>query len=275
MAVRTRDVLFGLLGEVRVHPVAQRVRAVVGTTTVVDSRDVLLVWEPRRVVGSYAVPVADVAGTLRPTPPVEVDEHPLFLGEGLRVLDPSHPFTLHTTPGRTLTVETVVGDLEGAAFAADDPDLDGYVVLDWGAFTLWYEEDERVMGHPHDPFDRIDCLRSARHVVLELEGTVLADSRRSVMLLETPLPVRYYLPREDVRLDLLRRSDLRTVCAYKGEAAYWDAQVGDHVLEAVAWTYEAPLHDAVPVAGLVAFLTERLDLTLDGQRLERPLTPWS
>jgi uncharacterized protein (DUF427 family) len=174
-----------------------------------------------------------------------------------------------------LTLRTSAGDLPGAAFAPDDPDLAGHVVLDWDAFPQWYEEDEPVVAHPHDPFDRIDCLRSSRHVVVAAEGVVLAESRRATLLFETPLPTRFYLPREDVRLDLLEPSDRRTSCAYKGHASYWSARVGDRTVPDIAWTYDDPLHDALLVRGMVAFFTERLDLELDGAAVERPVTPWS
>ena len=270
------ELVYGAMPELRIHPVRQRVRATVDGVTVVDSNRAVLVWEPRRVVPSYAVPAADVAGELVAFEGTPGQERPVRLGKGgPPVLDPSTPFTVHSCEGRSLSIRAGGATLEGAAFAPDDPDLDGHVVLDWDAFTGWLEEDQPVMGHPHDPFDRIDCLRSSRHVRLEADGVVLADSRRPTMLLETPLPVRYYLPRKDVALDLLEPSELRTVCAYKGIARYWDARVGDRVVRAVAWSYEEPLHDAAPVRDLVAFFTERIDLVLDGERVERPVTPWS
>jgi uncharacterized protein (DUF427 family) len=131
------------------------------------------------------------------------------------------------------------------------------------------------MGHPHDPFDRIDCLPSSRRIQLAADGRVLPETDRATLLFETPLPVRYYIPRDDVDMDLLQPSALRTVCAYKGIASYWSAQVDDRVLSNVAWTYVKSLHDAVPVRGLIAFFTEHLDLTLDGVHAERPLSPWS
>jgi uncharacterized protein (DUF427 family) len=276
MAVRMAELVHGAIFELRTHPVRQRVRAKLDGATVVDSNRAVLVWEPRRVVASYAVPASDVAGDLVAFGGPPGRERPVQLGEGAPpVLDPRTPFTVHSCPGRSLSIRTGTAMLEGAAFSPDDPSLDGHVVLDWDAFTGWLEEDQPVMGHPHDPFDRIDCLRSSRHVRIEVDDVVVADSRRPTMLLETPLPVRYYLPREDVAFDLLRPSEVRTVCAYKGIARYWDAQVGDRVVEAVAWSYEQPLHDAVPVRDLVAFFTERLDLVVDGERVERPVTPWS
>jgi len=277
MAVGMRDLVFGALPELRIHPVEKWVRASVRDRVVVSSRSPVLVWEPRRVVASYAVPRADIAAELvSDVDPTVGQEHAVPLGSGgRRVLDPRTPFTAHSCPGTSLTVRTAEGDLPGAAFAPDDEDLAGYVVLDWSAFSQWWEEDEPVMGHPRDPFDRIDCLRSSRHVQLGADGVVLADSHRPTLLLETPLPVRYYVPRDDVRFEHLEPSELRTVCAYKGVARYWDARLEDRVVRGVAWSYEDPLHDAVPVRDLVAFFTERLDLVLDGVAVERPVTPWS
>jgi uncharacterized protein (DUF427 family) len=122
------------------------------------------------------------------------------------------------------------------------------VVLHWEPFD-WFEESEPVMGHPHDPFKRIDILGSDRHVCVEIEGVTVAESSRPMMLIETALPVRWYLPREDVRMDLLTASEKRTVCAYKGIAAYLNSD-GAHD---VAWFYSEPLHDALPVKDLVCF----------------------
>jgi len=276
VAVRLRDLWAGALPETRVHPSPKWIRATMRDRVVVDTKAALLVWEPRRVVPSYAVPVDDIAAELVPYDGPGVEEHPVALGlVDQPVLDPSTSFLAHSTPGRSLTVRLPGDELAGAAFAADDPDLAGYAVLDWGAFTEWLEEEEVVEGHPRDPFDRIDCLRSSRRVVISLDGVTLADSNRPTLLFETPLPTRYYLPREDVVMELLRPSDRRSVCAYKGRAHYWSAEVGGRLVPDVAWSYADPRHDALPVRDMVAFFTERLDLTLDGVALERPLTPWS
>ena len=92
------------------------------------------------------------------------EERPVRMGKGgPPVLDPGTPFSVHSCPGRALTIRSGAATLPGAAFAPDDPDLEGSVILEWDAFTRWLEEDQPVMGHPHDPFDRIDCLRSSRH----------------------------------------------------------------------------------------------------------------
>lgn len=275
MATAMRHVLWGLMGELRFHPVRKWVRAKTADQLVVDSHDVMLVWEPRRVVGSYAVPAADIRGLLVPHRPDQADERPVHLEDGRPVLDPSTPFAAHSTPGATFTIRTETGDLPGAGFVPEDPDLHGYVILDWAAFTQWFEEDEEVLAHPHDPFDRIDCLRSSRHIQIRHQGTTLADTTRATLLFETPLPTRYYLPADDIAMDLLQPSPSHTLCAYKGRARYWSATVGEEMLPDIAWSYPEPLHDAEPVSDLIAFFTERLDLIVDGEPQPRPRTPWS
>lgn len=275
MAIAMSQLIWSAIGDLRVHPVRKWVRARVGDETVVDSRNVLLVWEPRRVVGSYAVPAEDIHGELVRHRAGDADEHPVHVGDGPPVLDPTTPFAVHSTPGTPLTIRTPSGDLTGAAFVPDDPDLHGHVILDWSAFTQWLEEEQPVVAHPHDPFDRIDCLHSSRHIQILHKGTTLADTIRPVLLFETPLPTRYYLPRDDVAMDLLEPTDTHTQCAYKGRASYWSARIGDAVLPDIAWSYPDPLHDATPVRGLISFFTERLDLVVDGEPQPRPRTPWS
>ena len=152
-----------------------------------------------------------------------------------------------------------------------DRALDGYLIVDFDGFDAWFEEDEPNVGHPKDPFHRIDILHSSREVRIELDGEVLADSTSVYFLFEAPLPVRYYFPATDVRTDLLTPSTTTTYCAYKGKASHW-SRVGE---ADIAWTYEAPLRDAEEVRGRIAFYNERLDVIVDGKAVDRPLTPWS
>jgi uncharacterized protein (DUF427 family) len=93
-------------------------------------------------------------------------------------------------------------------------------------------------------------------------------------LFETGLPTRWYLPRDDVLVDL-EPSELRTQCAYKGVGSYFSARVDDDLLENLAWTYREPRHDATAVRDLVCFFNEAVDLDLDDERQERPQTPWA
>jgi uncharacterized protein (DUF427 family) len=145
------------------------------------------------------------------------------------------------------------------------------VILDHHGFDAWYEEDEPVVGHPRDPFHRVDMRRSSRHVRVELDGEPLAESSRATLLFETSLPTRFYLPREDVLIDL-HPSGKRTYCPYKGQASYWSLDVPGRTHQDVAWSYEDPLQDAAPITGLVAFFDERVDVVLDGERRPRPRT---
>ena len=278
MSVRVRDLLMHELEELRYEPIDKRIRAELGGTTVVDSTRALLVWEPKRVVPVYAVPEADVAGELVPAEsgnggPAPEGAAPMGAPPelaGRPVYDPSIPFAVHTTDGEAVRLVTA-GGAQAGAFRAADPALAGQVLLDFGDFDAWYEEDEPNVGHPRDPFHRIDIVRSSRHVRVERDGEVLAESARPLLLFEPPLPVRFYLPPEDVRMDQLQPSPTRSTCAYKGHASYYALPGGDDV----AWFYPEPLREAAEVTGHVAFFNERVDVVVDGEPLERPVTPWS
>ena len=262
MSIQIRGMLGSGVSQLRYEPTAKRIRAVLGGGTVVDTTRAVLVWEPRRVVPSYAVPVEDFRGDLVPAGSAEAgaaDEMGVRVPDlsARPVLDPSVPFAAHSTEGDVVDVRAGGQTRPGAAFRPSDAELAGYVVLDFGAFDAWYEEDERNVAHPRDPFHRVDVLASSRQVSLELGGQVLAHSSRPVLLFETMLPTRYYLPREDVRAELIPSSK-RTYCAYKGQASYWSVPADGDLLADIAWTYEDPLHDALDVRGLIAFFTERV-----------------
>ena len=279
MSSQVRELMASGFGQLRHEPTAKRIQAVLGGETVVDSTRAVLVWEPRRIVPSYAVPAEDVRGKLVPSgsgADEAGDDVGVSLGDltALRVLDPRVPFTVHSTEGEMVDLHAAGQVRPGAGFRPADPDLAGLVILDFGAFDAWYEEDEQNVAHPRDPFHRIDVLPSSRQVRLELDGQVLAVSSRPVLLFETMLPTRYYLPRADVTAELVA-SSTRTWCAYKGQASYFSASVGGRLVPDIAWTYEDPRHDAARVRDLIAFFDERIDVTLDGQRRARPVTPWS
>jgi uncharacterized protein (DUF427 family) len=277
MSVRVRDVLMEQLGALRHEPTEKRIRAELDGVTVVDSTRALLVWEPRRIVPTYAAPVDDVAGELVAVPPTEIGTPDGVVAMGAPhlgdrpVYDPSIPFSLHTTAGERLLLRVSGSDRTPEAFRAADPDLDGYVLLDFDGFDAWYEEDERNLAHPRDPFHRVDIVHSSRTVRVELDGQVLAESTSAHLLFEPPLPTRYYFPLADVHTDLLEPSDLVTRCAYKGEASYFSA-AGEPDL---AWGYRDPLRDSAEITGRVAYFNERVDIHVDGELQERPVTPWS
>jgi uncharacterized protein (DUF427 family) len=270
MSVRVRELLMGELGSLRYEPTQKRIRAELGGRTVIDSTRAMLVWEPKRIVPSYAVPAEDVDAEVVAAGDVAAAPSDVSIPElaGRRVLGPSVPFVVRTTAGEAVVIR---GAAEAEAFRPSDPALAGYLIVDFNGFDAWYEEDERNLAHPRDPFHRIDIVRSTRHVRVELDGQMLAESNRPHLLFEPPIPVRYYLPPEDVRTDLLRPSDKVTFCAYKGQASYRSlAEEPD-----IAWTYEEPLREAAEVRDRLAFFNERVDIVVDGEALERPVTPWS
>ena len=275
MAVRLSGLMWSVLGELRYEPVPRRIRAMRDGQLVLETLGAAVVWEPQRVVPTYAVPVTDLVVEVEPAPArtEPVTATPVALGS-VTLYDPSAPFAFHTTPGTELTV--LVGDqrLVGAAFAPDDPALAEYEIVDFDAFD-WLEEDEPLIAHPRDPFDRIDVRASNRRVRFEHDGQLVAESDRTLMLFEGfALPPRYYLPQEDIAVEL-RPSDRRSVCAYKGRASYWSAVVGDEVLTDLVWGYPDPLPDMRLITGRVSLFNERLDVFLDDVLQPKPVTPWS
>ena len=245
MSTRVSDSLMGAFGELRHEPTEKRVRAQVRGHDVIDTTRAVLVWKPGHMVPRYAVPIDELRAELASS-----------AGDDGEILD------------------VLVGDtrLEAAALRLDDPDLRDHVILEHAPFDAWYEEEEPIVGHPRDPFHRIDIRQSSRSIRVELDGTLLAESRAPTLLFETHLPLRFYLPRSDLVLEP-RPSATRTVCAYKGEASHlsFDLRGGDDV----AWTYDEPIADAAQIKGLVAFYDEQVDVVLDGERRARPRTQWS
>ena len=113
---------------------------------------------------------------------------------------------------------------------------------------------------------QITITPSSKHLEVRLGGETLAVSDRPVLLDETGLPTRYYLPPEDVRTELLRSTSHATTCPFKGEASYWSVAVGDRVHDDIVWSYQTPIPQAAGIAGLLCFYAERVELTVDGER---------
>jgi uncharacterized protein (DUF427 family) len=245
-------------GRIRIETSAKRVRAYVDGIAVADSRRPLLVWETP-YYPAYYFPVEDVRTEL-------------LVETGTTTHSPSRGDARHFT--------VKVGETERVDAAwryVDSPieELRDAVRFDWEAMDGWFEEDEEVYVHPRNPYSRVDILATSRHVRVELDGVVLADSTHAHVLFETGLPPRWYLPKVDVRMDLLVPTSTVTHCPYKGQAEYWSAQVGDRVVDDVAWSYRTPLPESQKIAGMVAFFNERVDLVIDDERLARPKTPFS
>jgi uncharacterized protein (DUF427 family) len=274
MSVRVLDTL---LPQLRHEPARKRVRATLAGEVVLDSTEAVLVWEPQRVLPAYAVPREHIRGELLPAGDAGPPAGPLGfqLPDGRTVLDPSVPFAVHTAEGEPLSLHAGGQTREGAAFRPADPDFHGLVLLDFAGFDAWHEEDEPVVGHPRDLLHRIDILPSSRTVRIERDGILLAESARARLLFEHPiLPVRAYLPPDDIRVPL-QPSPTRTRCPYKGEATYWTLDVGGRTIPDLAWSYETPREEAAQIAGLVCFFNERVDISLDDNLAPRPRTAWS
>ncbi len=239
----------------QVEPVPRRIRGVLNGEVVIDTIRALYVWEWSNYPQFY-IPVEDVSDG------VLVDE------ERIR--------QSRTGPVRMHGLQ--VGDVrrDGVArVVTDSPTegLKGTVRFDWAGLDSWFEEDEQVFVHPRNPYVRVDAVRSTRPVRVELDGIVLAESSSPVMVFETGLPTRYYIARTEVNFEHLISTESVTECPYKGTTSgYWSIRIGDTVHADLAWTYNFPTRQLTPIAGMLAFYNEKVDIVLDGILLERPKT---
>jgi uncharacterized protein (DUF427 family) len=242
---------------VRIEQGAKRVRAYLGGQVVVDSTRPHFVWEnPHYPV--YYFPLDDVRAELVPD------------GPGRR--SPSRG------DSTAYTVKVDGKEAPGAALRFEESpveELRGLVRFEWDALDSWFEEDEEVFVHPRSPYTRVDILPSSRHIRVEVAGVTVAESSNARLLFETGLPVRYYLPKPDVRMDLLEPTETVTGCPYKGEANYWSIRAGGEVHPDLAWGYRSPLPESERVAGMVCFYNEKVDIYVDGVLQERPKSPFS
>lgn len=241
----------------RIEPAPRRVRGYLGHELVFDTTAARYVWEVP-YYPHYYVPLADVRAEL-----LRDENRPQRAQFG--------PSRLHALVGAGQTRASAA-----RVFDADsDSPLAATVRFDWDPLC-WFEENERIYGHPRNPYTRVDALRSHRQVRVELDGIVLADTRSPVLLFETGLPTRYYIDLTDVAFEYLEPSSTQSLCPYKGTTSqYWSVRVGDAVQPDLAWTYHYPLPAVAPIAGLVAFYNEKLDITVDAVAKSRPQTQFS
>ena len=242
------------------EPSPRRVRAFLDGTAVADSTRALLLLETGHLP-VYYFPPQDVRTDL---------------------LEPTDRSTYCPHKGHASYWSVSVGDrvATNAVWSYQDPlpgrdDIKGYLAVYWHRMDAWFEEDDEVFAHPRDPYHRVDVLSSSRHVRVVVAGETVAETRRPWLLFETGLPTRYYLPKADVRMDLLDPTDRETQCPYKGRARYWSARVGDTVEDDIAWSYPFPIPECPKIENLVAFYNERADIWVDGELQPKPETPWS
>jgi uncharacterized protein (DUF427 family) len=266
MTQNVEDIHMGVITRPRadkvvfVEPTVKRVRAMLGGETVVDSRRTLLLFEKGHLP-VYYFPLEDVR-------------------EDLLEATAKHTTCPRKGEASYFTIRAGGRVAENAVWRypepiEDCPDISGHVAFYWNAMDSWWEEDDQVFKHARDPYHRVDVLRSSRHVRVEIDGELVAESRRPLLLFETGLPTRYYLPRADVRMELFQPSDKHTRCPYKGVAGYFSVDAGGRPHRDIAWTYETPIPECPKIEQAVAFFNEHVDLVVDGELLERPKTQWS
>lgn len=243
----------------RVEPTPRWIRVRAGATEIADSRRALLLaWYGPGRLPTYCLPADDVRTDLlrphaAPLPDGFLVDHDVDSG-GVILPRAAQRFRHPPAP------------LEA---------LHDHWTFSWDGGLSWFEEALQVHVHARDPSKRVDVLPSERHVQVEIDGEVVADSVRPHALFETTLPTRWYLPLADVRRELLVPSETVTRCPYKGTATYWSVRIGETLHRDVAWTYDDSVPECPRIPGLVAFFNERVDLVVDGVNEQRPRTPWS
>jgi uncharacterized protein (DUF427 family) len=243
-----------------VEPTPKRIRAQVAGETIADSRKALILSESG-LQPVYYFPREDVRREL---------------------FEPTERHTKCPIKGEASYYSIRVGDREvrNGAWYYPDPIEGAEPIADmiafyWDRIDRWLEEDEEIHVHPRDPYHRIDVLDSSRHVRISLDGELLAESTRPTALFESNLPPRWYLPRDDVVAEL-EPTDTVTRCGYKGQASYYAVRLGSgETVRDLVWTYEDPLEESVRIKDLLCFFNERVDIELDGEPEERPVSAWS
>ncbi len=238
----------------------RRMRARLGGETVVDSREAKLLHEAAHLPVLY-FPEAEVRTDL---------------------LEPTEHSTRCPWKGEASYWSVRVGDrlAENAVWGYPEPleeapPLAGYLAFYWHPMDEWLEEDEPAIGHVRDPYHRVDVLDTSRHVRVSLATEPLAETTRAKVLFETGLPPRWYIPREDVNEEKLVDSDSRTTCAYKGFASYHSVRSQGDEGRDLVWFYPEPRREVEPIRDHLCFLNEAVDIEVDGEPQERPVTPFS
>jgi uncharacterized protein (DUF427 family) len=241
-------------GRVRTEPGRKLVRAMIGGQVLADTITPLFVWENPYYPAYYV------------------------LGEDVNwdLLKRTDRMIHSPSRGDSVVYDLIDGsDVADPAGLFEESPIDalvGHVRIAWDAVDTWFEEDEQVYVHPRNPYARIDALPSSRNVRIEVDGTVVAESSSPVILFETGLPPRYYLPKVDVRLDLLSTSETTSRCPYKGMAEYYDVTVDGTTHDDLVWWYRTPVAESAPIVGRVCFYDEVVDVFIDDEIQPRPKT---
>jgi uncharacterized protein (DUF427 family) len=239
-------------------PSPKRLRVKVGEITVADTIDGLVMQESDHLP-VYYFPIKDV-------------------GEEFLMLSSTKTESPFKGTATHYSLNTGITLVEDAGWRyldpiEDCPPIADYMAFYWNKMNHWYEEDEEIFVHARDPYRRVDCLPSSRHVQVVVDGEIVADTRRGTFLFETGMPTRYYLPIADTRLELLSASRYISRCPYKGIASYYHLTVNGKRQENMVWYYPDPVHEADRIKGLVCFYNEFADrILVDGIEQPRPVT---
>ena len=238
----------GPVGVSYAQPLQRLMSAELGGQRVVESEDVILLFEPDRYPVAY-FPIDSVAeGALEARD--RVTDHP--------GLGPTRWFAVHG--GEEVRERGAWEHTEPPGHAEM---LRGRVAFAWRAMDAFYEEADRIIGHAADPYHRIDIRASRRTAVVESGDVTIAETTSALVLYECGFAPRWYVPDADVRMGELEPVEFRTFCPYKGICAYWD--VGE--VQRGAWGYRSPFKEVEPIAGMISFEPESFTITIDGERL--------
>ncbi|KAI9850356.1 MAG: hypothetical protein M1838_005803 [Thelocarpon superellum] len=247
---------------------ARRVRTLFNNTYVADTTSAVHVWEHPSYPQFY-LPLAAVAPNLvtkHASHPI--DKHGSAFPATLKVGDKSTDRVLLFEKGplaglvrfefRTMGEKSsrmTEGKRSNRRFVDED---------------AWFEEDREIYGHPKDPYKRIDTIPSSRTVTISIDGQVVAESNNVMILLETTLPTRYYLPKPSLNLALASPSTTTSLCPYKGVAEYYNITVNGKEYKDIIWWYRYPTSESLEIAGRISGYNEKLDFSIDGVLQERP-----
>jgi uncharacterized protein (DUF427 family) len=195
---------------------------------------------------------------------VYIEPHPRrvqAVRDGVLVIDTERALMVHRRGHPLSYVFPVdeVGDLP----TEQEPEAPGFVHVPWDAVDTWLEEGRELVHYPPNPYHRVDCRPTRRHLRVSVAGATLVDTHDTVILFETALESRLYVDPSHVRTDLLRRSETSSYCNYKGFATYWTAVVDGHVIDDVAWSYEDPPPESLPIKGFLSFDASRVDVVAE------------
>ena len=233
----------------------KRVRVISGGETIADSRETLIL-RSNQFLPIYFFPASSVRRNAFDSE--RSGSHPKLGGEA--------------TYWNLFTGDSIEEDAAWSFVEVDDPVLEplkGYIGFRWNAVDQWLEEDEEIFVHPRDPYARIDTIQSSSHVQVWLDGEIIADTTRPVLLFETHLPTRFYIPEQDIRLNRLSQSESTSRCPYKGIASYWSTKASEATAgKDIAWSYVDLLPEIPKIKGLIAFYPDAVDeIRLDGRRV--------